>query len=47
VHLSTGEALIVDTVLYATGRKPKFTDLGLDNVNVALTDKGFVDVNDQ
>jgi glutathione reductase (NADPH) len=47
VRLSTGEALIVDAVLYATGRKPKLTDLGLDNVNVALTDKGFVEVNDQ
>lgn len=47
VHLTSGESLQVDAVLYATGRKPKLTDLGLDRVNVALTDRGFVDVNDQ
>jgi len=47
IHLTTGESLQVDAVLYATGRKPKLTDLGLENVNVALTDKGFIDVNDE
>ena len=47
VHLSTGDALVVDAVLYATGRKPKLTDLGLENVNVAVSDRGYIEVNDQ
>ena len=47
VHLSTGDVLVVDAVLYATGRKPKLTDLGLENVNVAISDRGYIEVNDQ
>lgn len=46
VTLSTGESIEADAVLYATGRKPKLDDLGLENVDVALTDRGFIDVND-
>ncbi len=47
VHLSTGDSLVVGAVLYATGRKPKLTDLGLENVNVAISDHGYIEVNDQ
>lgn len=47
LRLSTGESLQVDAVLYATGRKPKLDDLGLERVNVNLTDRGFVEVNQQ
>lgn len=46
VNLKEGGPLIADAVLYATGRKPKLNDLGLENVNVALTDSGHVAVND-
>ncbi|MFW5427231.1 MAG: glutathione-disulfide reductase [Methylophagaceae bacterium] len=46
VNLKEGGSLTVDAVLYATGRKPKLNDLGLENVNVALTDSGHVAVND-
>lgn len=46
VEFDDGEAVIVDTVLYATGRKPNFQNLGLDNVKVALNEKGVVAVND-
>jgi glutathione reductase (NADPH) len=47
LRLSRGESLQVDAVLYATGRKPKLDDLGLERVNVNLTDRGFVEVNQQ
>lgn len=44
VNLKEGKALIADVVLYATGRRPQLNDLGLENVNVALTDSGHVAV---
>jgi glutathione reductase (NADPH) len=47
VHLSTGDPLLVDAVLYSTGRKPKLMDLGLENVNVAISEHGYIEVNDQ
>jgi len=47
VYLSTGETLLVDAVLYATGRKPKLSDLGLENVDVKVTEQGYIDVNAQ
>lgn len=31
-------------ILFATGRRPNTDDLGLDNVGVSLTDRGFVEV---
>ena len=46
VELDDGKALVVDTVLYATGRRPNFQGLGLDNVDVALNEKGVVEVNE-
>ena len=46
VNLNDGSFLIADTVLYATGRKPKLDDLGLENVNISLTENGYIKVND-
>ncbi len=45
--LLDGSQLVADTVLYATGRKPNLQGLGLETVNVALTDSGAVAVNDR
>ncbi len=33
-----------DLVFYATGRRPKLDNLGLDNTKVTLNSKGFIDV---
>ncbi|AMO99989.1 pyridine nucleotide-disulfide oxidoreductase family protein [Collimonas arenae] len=45
--LQDGRVLETDCVFYATGRRPMLDDLGLENVNVALTDKGFVKVDQE
>lgn len=45
--LKDGSQLEADAILYATGRKPHLQDLGFDNVNVKLDDKGFIAVNEQ
>ncbi|MCL4142346.1 UNVERIFIED_CONTAM: hypothetical protein GTU68_006312 [Idotea baltica] len=47
VRLTSGDEIVVDAILYATGRKPKLADLGLEQVNVALTERGFIAVNEQ
>ena len=41
-----GSTLVVDAIMYATGRKPKTENLGLENTNVALTAKGSIVVDD-
>ena len=46
VNISDGSSLIVDAVLYATGRKPQLDHLGLEHVNIELTDNGYIKVND-
>ncbi|MFT6220976.1 MAG: glutathione reductase (NADPH) [Candidatus Endobugula sp.] len=46
VGLTDGSTLEVDAVMYATGRKPKTENLGLDNTAVELTAKGSIVVND-
>ncbi|WP_426414860.1 glutathione-disulfide reductase [Aestuariirhabdus sp. LZHN29] len=46
VALNSGESLVVDQVLYATGRVPHTHDLGLENVKVELTAKGAIKVDD-
>ena len=46
VFFDTGCEIEVDCVLSATGRKPLTADLGLENVNVKLSDNGAVVVND-
>jgi len=47
VNLNDGTSIIADAVLYATGRKPQLDDLGLENVNITVSDKGYIKVNDQ
>ena len=42
--LTDGSTLEADAVLYATGRKPKLAGLGVDNVNLELTDAGYIAV---
>lgn len=44
LQLSNGDSLEVDAVLYATGRKPHLTGLGLENVSVDLTEFGTIEV---
>jgi glutathione reductase (NADPH) len=42
VELTDGSTLDADVVLYATGRRPHLEELGLENVNVAVSDKGAI-----
>lgn len=46
VRNSTGGAEIFDVVLYATGRNPHTSGLGLENAGVNLTRNGAVEVDD-
>jgi glutathione reductase (NADPH) len=46
VDLEDGEQLVTDMVLYATGRRPHVSDLGLENVNVQQRDNGSIVVNE-
>ncbi len=46
VTLDNGDAIEVDQVLCATGRRPHFDGLGLDNISVELTDNGKLKVDD-
>ncbi|KAF1051765.1 MAG: Glutathione amide reductase [Stenotrophomonas maltophilia] len=45
--LKDGRTLETDCVFYATGRRPMLDGLGLENVDVKLTDKGYVQVDEQ
>ncbi|MEP4486420.1 MAG: glutathione-disulfide reductase [Halioglobus sp.] len=47
VTLTDGSVISADAVLYATGRKPHLDGLGLENVNVALTDAGTIAVDEE
>ena len=47
VQLKSGERLEADCVLYATGRVPNVTNLGLENVSVRQRSNGAIIVNDQ
>jgi len=44
--LTDNTTMEADVVLYATGRKPNLDGLGLENVNVALNDKGTIKVDE-
>ena len=44
VHLADGNYVEVDTVLCATGRRPKLDGLGLENTAVTLTDSGHIEI---
>jgi glutathione reductase (NADPH) len=46
LQLESGETLITDKVLYATGRKPLLEGLGLENTKVSLNDKGYIAVDE-
>ena len=41
------ETMTVDLVMYATGRRPNTTDLGLETAGVRLNDKGAIVVDDE
>ena len=45
--LTDGTTLDADAVLYATGRKPNLDGLGLENVNIALTEFGTIEVDEE
>ena len=47
VVLADGRILEADLVLYATGRSPNVSGLGLETVGVALTSKGAIKVDDR
>lgn len=41
---NNNQSATTDLVFYATGRRPKLDNLGLDNTRVTLSSKGFIDV---
>ena len=45
--LNDGRQLATDCVFYATGRRPMLDDLGLENVDIQLDDRGFIQVNER
>jgi glutathione reductase (NADPH) len=45
--LKDGRELEADCVFYATGRRPMLDNLGLENTDVQLNDKGFIKVDEQ
>lgn len=47
VNLNNGTSLRVDTVLYATGRKPKLDQLFADDISVTLSKSGHIQVNEK
>lgn len=47
VHMGNHEPLEVDLVLFATGRVPNIEGLGLEDVGVALNEKGAIAVDEQ
>lgn len=46
VQLTDGSAIEVDAVLYATGRKANLEGLGLEHVNVTVSDAGTIEVDE-
>ncbi len=46
LELTDGSTLQADCVLYATGRKPHLDGLGLENINVELTESGHIAVDE-
>ncbi len=45
--LKDGRVLETDCVFYATGRRPMLDNLGLENTNVQLDERGFIAVDEQ
>ncbi len=46
-HLSNGESVIFDTVIIATGRRPRSTNLNLEAAGVTINPKGSIQVDDR
>jgi glutathione reductase (NADPH) len=46
-YLTDGSVLEADTIMYATGRVPNVSDLGLENINLEQAGNGAIQVNDQ
>jgi len=46
-HLNDGRTMETDCVLFATGRRPQLSGLGLENTDVRVDARGFVCVNEQ
>jgi dihydrolipoamide dehydrogenase len=47
VSYGDGESIDVDVVVVSVGRRPNTDDLGLDGTAVALSDRGFVEVDER
>lgn len=47
VTLSDGRVLDADCIFYATGRKPMLENLGLENTQVELDERGYIQVDEQ
>lgn len=47
LHLENGEQYTVDTLIWAIGRAPSTGNIGLENTDVELNDKGYVIVDEQ
>lgn len=47
VSYGDGESIDVDVVVVSIGRRPNTDDLGLDGTQVALSDRGFVEVDER
>jgi len=47
LKLENGESFEVDTLIWAIGRKPSTGNIGLENTQVKLNDKGYVVVDEQ
>ncbi len=45
VFLDNGETRVTGLVMYATGRRPNTSNIGLDKTNVKLNDKGAIIIN--
>ena len=47
VNFESGKSLETDLVLYATGREPAVSDIGLENVNVAQQNNGAIVIDEE
>ena len=45
-HLDDGSAIDADLLLVSVGRKPETRDIGLEAAGVAITDRGYIEVDD-
>src|SRR5690606_3246967 len=45
--LKDGRTMAADCIFYATGRRPMLDNLGLDQLDIALDKRGFIEVDDR